>query len=197
MGIPVLWRDVVGYEGLYQVSNTGKIRSLYRYKKELKPNITKNGYATVELFKNKKSKRLLIHRLVAFAFIENPSNLPQVNHIDENKLNNHVENLEWLTAKENMNYGTRKERQIANTDFSKNIYKQNAIKNGKIVSKPVLQFDKNGNLVDRYESGKQASVMTNISHSHILECCAGKRYKTVGGYIWKYERGSDLLGFQF
>lgn len=195
MGIPVVWKDALGYEGLYQVSNTGKIKSLFRYKKELKPNITRGGYATVELFKDKKSKRLLIHRIVAFAFIENASNLPQVNHIDENKLNNNVENLEWQTAKENMNYGTRLERQIKNTDFSKNIYKENARKNGKVVSKSVLQFDKMGNFLNRYDSGKEASKKTNLNHSHIMECCAGKRYKSVGGFIWKYERGNDLLAF--
>lgn len=192
-----IWKDVLGYEGLYQVSNTGKVKSLFRYKKELKPCITKNGYATVELFKHKKGKRLLIHRIVALAFIENKNNLPQVNHIDENKLNNDVMNLEWQTAKENMNYGTRLARQIKNTDFSKSIYKENAIRNGKIVSKPVLQFDKMGNFLNRYSSGKEASIKTKLNHSHILECCAGKRYKSVGGFIWKYERGNDLLEFRF
>ena len=170
------WKDVVGYEGLYQVSDTGKIRSLFRYKKELKPNITRNGYATVELFKNKESKRLLIHRLVAFAFIENQNNLPQVNHIDENKLNNHVENLEWQTAKENMNFGTRAFRQNANTNYNTISAKMKLTQRGKgnNNAKAVMQFDKSGNFIKRYDTLKQASVETNTNHSHIAENCKGK-----------------------
>ena len=103
-GIPVLFKDVVGYEGLYTVSEDGRIYS-HISNKFLKPNVTKCGYATVQLFKNKTGKRLLIHRLVAQAFIPNPENKEQVNHKDENKLNNQISNLEWNSRKENMNYG--------------------------------------------------------------------------------------------
>lgn len=89
-----IWKNVVGYEGLYEISNLGRVKSNCNGGRILKWNVSNNGYATVELFKNKKSKRVLVHRLVASAFIDNPNNLPQVNHIDENKLNNHVDNLE-------------------------------------------------------------------------------------------------------
>lgn len=192
------WLPVIGYEGLYEVSDKGNVRSLFRYKKQLKPSKGNNGYLSVELFKGKQGKRVSIHRLVATAFISNPQNLPQVNHKDENKHNNCVENLEWCSAKYNMVYGTAMSRRIANTDYSSPRCLENARKNGATQSKPVLQFSKDGILLNRYSSGKEAYRKTGLSHSHILECCAGKRYKTVGGYIWKYdERNDDLLVSQF
>ena len=112
-----IWRPVVGYEGLYEVSNTGRVRSLDRYVRRnyfkkgriLKLN-DRRGYLFVELCLNNKTKNFSVHRLVAQAFIPNPDNLPQVNHIDEDKLNNRVENLEWCDSKYNSNYGTRKDR---------------------------------------------------------------------------------------
>lgn len=170
------------------------MRSLFRYKKQLKPNITKLGYQSVELFKNGKSKRLSIHRLVAGAFIVNPDNLPQVNHRDETPSNNCAENLEWCTAKYNMNYGTGAKTRHLKIDYSKPCYAENARINGKIVSRPVVQLSKTGEFLQRFESGKEAHKATHINHSHILECCNGKTYKTVGGYVWKYEeRWNDLL----
>lgn len=187
---------MVGYEGLYEVSDAGNIRSLFRYKKTLKWNITRNGYATVQLFKDKVGQRLLVHRLVAAVFVANPQKHPQVNHKDENKLNNAASNLEWVSAKENMNYGTRLDRQISSIDYGTEDRKQIARKNGKSASRPVIQF-LNGISVARYESAKAASIATGLNHSHICECAGGKRYKTVGGYGWKYDRRNDLLGSQF
>ena len=118
--IEEIWRPIEGYEGLYEVSNTGLIRSLDRFVgnrnrikgKILSIRIEKDGYCSVALSKDGKIKRYKIHRLVAQAFLQNPDNLPQVNHKDEDKLNNSVENLEWCTAKYNINYGTRQERAI-------------------------------------------------------------------------------------
>lgn len=193
-----MWRPIPGYEGLYDVSSSGEIRSLFRYKRVLKPSVQKNGYATVELFKNKKSKRLLVHRLVALAFIPNPKGLPQVNHKDEDKLNNSASNLEWVTAKENMNYGTRLQRQISSTDYTSEARKEIARRNGKSVSKPVIQI-KDGKILAKYESAKQASRLTGINHAHICECAKGaKFYKSAGGYEWKYEERNDaLLASQF
>lgn len=192
MAMVEIWKPVVGYEGLYEVSNTGEVRSLFRYKKLLKPTVARNGYCAVELFKNKKRKRILVHRLVALAFIPNPDNLPMVNHKDETRDNNCVENLEWCTAKYNMNFGTLQRRRCSHTDYKKEIYAENARKNGKKVCKPVSQFTKSGDFMHSYESGKEAHRKTGVSHSHILECCAGK-VKTAGGYVWKYERNDDLL----
>lgn len=191
------WLPVPDYEGLYEVSDHGNIRSLFRYKKTLKWNIGKNGYATVQLFKNKTGKRLLVHRIVASAFIRLPYEKEQVNHIDENKLNNTLINLEWVTPLENMNYGTRLQRQKAHTDYSTLKRKIIAIKNGKSVSKPVIQISKTGEIIKVFNSAKEAHIETGLNHSHIIECCKGKRYKTVGGYVWKYERNDDLLVSRF
>lgn len=187
------WLPVVGYEGLYEVSNLGNIRSLFRYKKILKPSPSWAGYLTVELFKDKKRKRVTVHRLVAQAFIQNPDNLPVVNHKDETRTNNHADNLEWCDTRYNLTYGTAMQRRIAHTDYSKEIYKKIARENGRKTSKPVLQYTKDGVFVKRFNSGKEAARETGIDHSHILECCAGKRYKSVGGYVWQFEKRSVAL----
>lgn len=187
MAVPV-WKPVTGYEGLYEVSDAGQIRSLFRYKKVLKPNVTRTGYHTVELFKNGASKRLLIHRLVAQAFIPNPNELPQVNHKDEIRSNNCVSNLEWCTAKYNMHYNGGIERRVANRNYDSELLKESARRNGKKVSKPVLQIDKD-KIIARFESAKAASLATGIDHGHICDTAKGK-YKTAGGYKWMYERSA-------
>lgn len=104
-----IWKDIKEYEGIYQVSNLGRVKSLKHSKegKLLKGRVTGKGYLSVALFRNSVRKSNSIHRLVAEAFIPNPENKPEVNHIDENKLNNDVSNLEWVTSKENSNHGTR------------------------------------------------------------------------------------------
>lgn len=108
-----MWRPIVGFPK-YEVSNTGKVRSLdYRHTgvtKELRQKTDKDGYKAVRLFWNGKDKHFLVHRIVAMAFIDNPNDLPQINHIDENKGNNNIDNLEWCTAKHNNNHGTKKQR---------------------------------------------------------------------------------------
>ena len=169
-----LWKDIPGYEGLYQVSNLGRIRSLYNYKRDgdniLKPRI-KRGYYTVGLRKDGVRKWHLLHRLVAGAFILNPDNKPQVNHKDENKLNNCADNLEWCTASYNNNYGTRQER----------VSKSNK------TCRPVLKFDLDGNLIERYHSMSEAARQNGVkSTSSIMDCCKGNITK-VKGYVYKYE----------
>lgn len=129
MGEPE-WRAIPGYEGLYEVSDFGSVRSLFRYKKQLKPSKQSNGYLSVDLFKEKRRKHCLIHRLVAMAFIPNPENLPQINHKDENRTNNTVENLEWCSAKYNMNYGVGGKTRHSKIDYSKPCFAENARKNG-------------------------------------------------------------------
>ena len=185
------WLPVVGYEGLYEVSEFGRIRSLFRYKKILKWNIHhRTGYASVQLFRNKVGTRILVHRLVAMAFIDNPFAFPQVNHKDENKLNNAAENLEWTSVEENMRYGTRTSRQRASTDYSVEERKMVARRNGQVVAKAILQI-KEGAVVAEYDSAKSASRKTGISHSHICECATGKSRKTAGGYEWKYKNRKE------
>lgn len=167
------WRDIVGYENYYQVSNFGNVRRIkydtnYRKTQKIK-NLTKtinDGYFAVGLSLRQNQKTVKVHRLVAQAFIPNPNNLPEINHKDENKLNNCVDNLEWCTRKYNNNYGTRN--------------KKMAISN----SKKVNQYDLNDNFIKTWNNINEAIFNLNLGH-HIGECCTGKR-KTCGGYIWKF-----------
>lgn len=116
--IEEIWRPIEGYEGLYEISNTGQVRSLDKYDsmnrfyegRILKLFADRLGYLRAQLYSNNKKKSFLVHRLVAEAFIPNPDNLPQVNHRDENPSNDNVDNLEWCDAKYNSNYGTRIDR---------------------------------------------------------------------------------------
>ncbi|RFZ78320.1 endonuclease [Lacrimispora amygdalina] len=119
-----VWKPIFGYEDLYEISNYGRVKSIerlvksnnnnFRLQKESirKPTVNNRGYFSIRLCKNGKYKAQFIHRLVAIAFIDNPNNLPEVNHKDEDKKNNRVENLEWCTRKYNMNYGTVKDKII-------------------------------------------------------------------------------------
>ncbi len=182
-----VWRPVKGYEGLYEVSNTGEVKSLFRYKKVLKQSVQKNGYCTVELFKKGVSKRLLVHRLVAEAFLSNNEEFPQVNHIDENKLNNSADNLEWCTAKYNMNYGRGAKTRHDKIDYSSELRKRVARENGKKNAIPIGQY-KNDELICIHENAHEANRKTGIDRAHICDVANGKR-ETAGGYVWKYERG--------
>lgn len=161
------WRDIEGFEG-YQVSNYGRIKSLKRGNgKILKPTHDNQGYLHVILSKNGCIKNNLIHRLVAQAFLENPNHLPQVNHKDEDKTNNHVENLEWCDSKYNSNYGTCQER--AHNKQSKRIDQIDMV-TGEVIRKwaSTMECGRNG-----YTQGS------------VVNCCNGLR-KTHKGYIWKY-----------
>lgn len=166
----------------YMVYEDGRIWS-NKSGKFLKPAYTEKGYASVELFNTDGSKRVLIHRLVADAYLPNPCSLPQINHKDENPRNNNVANLEWCTAKYNMNYGEGAKTRYSNIDYSKPVFKENAIKNGKSVSIPVMMF-KGEQMIKQFESAKEASRETGITHSSILRAVHGER-ETAGGYVWK------------
>ena len=116
-----IWRDIVGYEGLYKVSNFGRIKSLPRngtvkYERLLRQKVSNKGYCIVALSKHNKTKYKRVHRLVAEAFLDNAKDLPLINHKDENKLNNYVDNLEWCDAQYNMTYGVHAERQYLSRD---------------------------------------------------------------------------------
>lgn len=176
MRMTEIWRDVVGYENLYQVSNLGNVKSSYSGK-NLKRGTQNVGYKCVNLYKNKVSKTYLIHRLVAQAFIENPQNLPCINHIDEDKTNNRVENLEWCNQKYNNNYGNH------NKNLSKSLYENDKL------SEPIEQYTKNGVYVNTYLSSLDAERKTGVSSTGINRCCNNvKYYKTAGGYVWKYKQ---------
>ena len=160
-----IWLDIEGYEGLYQISNKGRVKSLYNGSERiLKSYDNGHGYLIVALTKESSLKFIMIHRLVAQAFIPNPENKPQVNHKDENKKNNCVDNLEWATAKENSNYGTRNER----------------------LSRKILQYSKSGEFIREWKGSREVERVLDINNSHIIECCKG-RYKSAGGFVWKYK----------
>lgn len=153
--------DIIGYEGLYAITNCGQVWS-YRKNTFLKPYLAR-GYFKVCLCKDKIRKQVLIHRLVAEAFIPNPLNLPQINHIDENKQNNCAENLEWCNAKYNINYGEHNKK--VGKSHCKKVY--------------CVELEK------VFESAKLAAMQLGLSDSNIAKCCKGK-YKTTGGYHWEY-----------
>lgn len=168
-----VWKDIFGYEGLYKVSNLGNVKSLGNDKKR-KEKILKSyrnkcdGYLFVVLCKEGKRKNIYIHRLVVQAFLTNPDKLPQVNHKDENKLNNNVSNLEFCTSKYNNNYGTHNERSAKTK------------KNGKL-SKKVKCIDTN--VV--YPSIREIERQLGFDRSDISRCCKGK-LNTCGGFHWEY-----------
>lgn len=180
------WLPVAGYEGLYEVSDAGNVRSLFRYKRMLKHNVSKRGYHTVQLFKGKTGKRVLVHRIVAAAFAPNPYNFSQVNHKDENKSNNAANNLEWCTAKYNMNYGEVAKTRHTKIDYSKPIFKEIAYRNSMNRRKSVLQFTTSGEFVKKYDSAAEAFRKTGISQSHISESCKSNASRSAGGFKWRY-----------
>ena len=168
-----IWKDVVGYEQFYQVSNLGNVRRK-KDKFVYKPRTFTNGYKNVLLYKDGKWHRVggkseLVHRMVAQAFIPNPQNLPQVNHKDENKANNRVDNLEWCTRRYNLNYGTAKARMTAKK------------------SRPVVQANMDGSFVKLWPSAKNAQ-RTGLYYQCNISRCANhdKGSKTHHGCLWIY-----------
>lgn len=176
--IEEVWKDIPGYNGLYKVSNTGKVKSMYFHSQKgkgnnikenpkiLNPGIDSYGYSIVSLCDGNTKKTMAVHKIVAKTFIPNPYNFPCINHKDENKQNNSVENLEWCTVKYNNSYGT-KGRRTSNT-----------------LKKKVFQYDKQMNLIKVYNGAIDAEKETGISRSNICTCIKG-RIKIAGGFIWK------------
>lgn len=180
-----IWKDIEGYEGLYQVSNLGNVRSLdraidscYNSKQSIKGKVKiqelkNNGYMRVTLCKDGKCKHYHVHRLVAEAFIPNPDNLPFCNHMDEDKTNNKSSNLEWCDAKYNQNYGTCRQR-----------IREKQINDPKR-SKKVYQYTMDGQLVKIWESTKECE-RNGYSSGCISLCCLGKQ-KQHQGFYWLYD----------
>lgn len=167
-----VWKDIKGYEGLYQISNYGNVKSLNYAKsknyKMLTKIVDRNGYEKVCLSKNNKGKNYLVHRLVAIHFIKNTNNYKEVNHKDENKLNNNVNNLEWCDRKYNVLYGTAKLREAK----TKHKYY-------------IEQYDIENNFIKRWYSLKEIENNTNYKKNNIQQNCLGNT-KSAYGYKWKY-----------
>lgn len=185
-----IWKDIAGFEGVYQVSNKGNVRSLDRYVqcadsvrhykgRLMKQDKKKNGYLQVNLKRQAVNKQFLIHRLVAVAFLPNPDGLATVNHKDENKENNSVDNLEWCSQSYNNHFGKGYRTRCVNA------------KNGAIRSqaKAVLQYSIDGVFIAEYFSAMEAGRANGVRQGGISECCNGKQ-KTAYGYIWRYKEAT-------
>lgn len=168
-----IWKDVKGYEKLYSVSNEGRVKNKYTGK-ILKPSNDKDGYLLLGLRQNKKTNMKRVHRLVAEAFINNDEHKPQVNHIDGNKINNCVNNLEWCTDMENKHHAYK-------TGLYSGKKRSGYISKGKTVE----QYDISGVLIAQWRCIREASKNLKIDGSSISKACIGK-LKTAGGYVWKY-----------
>lgn len=180
-----IWKDIPNYEGLYEVSNFGRVKSKdrtllharcgtqTRKGKLLSAAKSTSGYLRVTLCKNNKTKTFSVHRLVAITFIPNPNNFPQVNHLDEDKTNNCVSNLEWCTQAYNNKYGTREIRSSMSN------------RNKKSSSKPVVQYSKHGKFINEWPSIREAGRQVGGKSTNISACCK-RRMKTAYGYVWRY-----------
>ena len=188
-----IWKDIDGYEGKYQVSTNGRVRSIDRYvidKKGhsvfrngciMKPYYTKTGYQFIRIgVFNEKHRDAYIHRLVAEAFLPNPDNLPEVNHKNEIKDDNHLENLEWCSRLYNARYGTIRKRQ---SETRKDIS-----------IRPIVQRDLDGRLLAIYRTPGEAYRQTGIDSSAIIKVCKGReRFITAGGFLWSFADLSQLF----
>ena len=172
------YRDIEGYEGHYMVDAKGNVFSLKR-KKIMTPCKSNNGYMQVHLSIDGVMKSHKVHRLVAKTFIPNPYNLPQVNHKDEDKTNNCVENLEWCTQSYNMNYNDGQKRRAASRD-----YEEISKKRSEAQSKEVTQYDFDGRIVAIWRNAYVAEEH-GYNRTMINQCCLGNK-KSHKGYVWKY-----------
>ena len=166
------WRDIKGYEGKYMVSNLGRVKSL-NYSNTGKEGILNardngKGYLRVILWKDGKDKKYRINRLVAQAFIPNPDNLPEVNHKDEDKTNNRVDNLEWCSRQYNIEYSQ---------------------------GKAVIGINKVSGLIVEFPSASEASRQTGINSRNICACLKG-RQKSTGGFYWHYSESEEVANEQ-
>lgn len=182
-----IWKDIEGYEGLYQISSEGRVRSINRIVKhnkgegirKLKTRILKNysdklNYQRIVLSKDGKREKLLVHRIVGKHFIPNPENKPYIDHINCNPSDNRVSNLRWVSQKENINNPLTIKKMEGKNNHS---------------SKQVLQYTKDGNFIKEWGSTMDIEREIGISNVCISNCCLEKQ-KTAGGFIWKYKRAA-------
>jgi hypothetical protein len=184
-----MWVEVKGFEEYYKISSTGRLMSTHNGKvRILSAKNAKGDYLTVVLCKDGKHRTTRIHRLVAEAFIENPENKPEVNHIDGNKQNNRVENLEWVSVSENIIHAINMNPAILRGLLWHNVFER---------PKPVIQLSMSGDEIARFANAKFAGLSTGICARNINQVCArteyapGKHRKQAGGFVWTYAEGGD------
>lgn len=194
------WRDIVGYEGLYQISNMGRVKGLPRIShfgnrtkriptRILKPTISKRGYYVIGLSKDSKTKTYTIHRLLMKAFVPNPENKRAIDHIDTNKLNNSLSNLRWCTDKENSNNEITKEKNRAN---GLRMWEEGCFDNRNNTHyRKVAQYTRDGEYIKTWDSIVEVEAALGIDASSISSLCLGTNPKrhTAGGYKWKHVGG--------
>ena len=193
-----VWKDIVGYEGLYQVSNLGRVKSLPRARKcyadrqyiskerILKGRPNSKGYLRVQLKNGGKLERRFLHRLVAEAFIPNPSNKKEVNHIDCVPTNNTAENLEWTTHQENILWAVRCGRFKHLKEERSKLGKLLIEKAREAVKRKVCLINENGDVIKVYNTLTEACKEYRLDNGSLTKCCQGKQ-KTCGGYRWRYD----------
>lgn len=181
------WKDICGYNGMYQISTLGRIRStnyLRTGKTKILKQATNNcGYKYVVLRECGKKKNLYIHRLVASAFIDNTENLPEVDHIDTSKTNNVVTNLRWVSHEENQNNPISIQKMIENNVPTA----RGRCGKSHVRSKSIIQYDMDGNFIKEWDSINLASIGLGLNISGISLCCNNIRNKR-GGFIWKFKQ---------
>ena len=191
-----IWKPILGYENLYEISNMGKVRSLnylgHHITKILKVSLDSKGYYHLNLFKNGESKTVLLHRLIAQAFIPNRDNKPYLDHINTIRTDNRIENLRWCTRRENQNNPiTRYKQRLASSLSIKKIRTATEnLEKGRHHYKRVRMYSKDNKFINIYNSLSEASKENNIATSSICSCCHGK-LKYAGGYKWEYENERD------
>lgn len=181
-----VWKDVVGYEGLYQVSNLGRVKMLSRNVlanksvrtiKEhiITQHISQKGYLYVCLWDNNKGKKVYVHKIVLSSFLRGKGIGEECNHLNENRTDNRLNNLEWCSHKYNINYGERTKKH------------SKSMKNHKSLSVPVIQLSLNNEYIAEYPSLREAGRVMNRSFTSIKECCKG-RCKSAFGFKWMYKQ---------
>lgn len=170
-----IWKDIKGYEGLYKISNTGKVLSL-RTGKIRATCVNNSGYEITHLYKDAVDTSCTIHKLVAQAFVPNPNNFPEINHLNENKVDNRAENLEWCSRRYNQVYSGNIEKWT----------KAGALGSKAKKSKRVYQFTLEGDFIKEWFSAREAQAELGIKRTGIGKCCLGK-YKQCGGFLWSFQ----------
>lgn len=193
-----IWKDIEGFEGKYQVSNLGNVRSLrfrnQNFSKDLTQKINNKGYKVVNLTDNSKNKPALVHRLVAMAFVDNPNNYPIVNHKDENPQNNHADNLEWCTYSYNTIYSMNihPERKRINADNLEKYSPRNKKGVPHKFRNQVAILDDNNNTIKVYDNAVTAASILGLHTCNVTEVCKANKKRQIGkkrrtgGYIFEF-----------
>ena len=194
-----IWKEIEGFDN-YQISNLCRVKNV-KFNRFVKPLLDKHGYVCVNLYKDGKMKHLLLHRLLAIAFIPNPENKPCIDHINTDRTDNHIENLRWVTNKENhnnplslINHANASRGRVVSEEQKKRQSEKmkGRYKGNKWGSKKIIQLTLDGNFVREWDSIKDAADSFGVTSSAIWNCLNGKsQVKSIKGFVWKYKKETD------